>query len=349
MRLTVDQSFFADKLAAAARVVSTKALAPALSGVLLQADEGALTLTAGDGSLYVRQTMQAQVEEPGLALLPAKTLTELIRHLPDGQLVMTVSDDTARIQCGKAGYTIHGMPAVDYPELPAVDDDRLAIDGDQLAEMIRSTIYAVATDELRPVFTGARFDGNTMVATDGARLALARCEGPKMPAVIIPARALREVERLRGTVSIGCTNGVIRFRAGDVTILSRIIDGQFPAYKQVMPQEYPTVLTLATDEILPALERAALFVGEGNQVRLTIADGPVIITASSDRGEVTERVSCVGGGALDIAFNVRLLMDAIRAARAETILFELTGPLSPARIRPKGDESRFGIVLPMRF
>lgn len=365
MKLTALQETLAAALGTVSRAVSGRTTVPVLSGILLSAADDQLTLTATDQEIAIRMSLPVTVHEPGSVVLPAKYFGEIVRRLPGGEIDIDVRGNVATLAWQRSQFTINGFSAEEFPVLPQQEDGlRLEIDQTQLRNLIRQTLYCTARDEIRPTFTGVLFKTGEglleLVATDGARLAYSRAplaNTPEQPfQTIVPGRTLGEVMRLLSgdakPVTVAFSGNQISFAVHGCHITSRLIEGQFPNYQMAVPREYKTTLKVSNREFSEALDRASLIAAENSyMITLATEESRIILTANTpDVGNVHEEVPVEkDGDRIQVGFNSRFLIDALRSIEFDEVLFELTGPLSPARIRPLTTDSTFAIVLPMRI
>ncbi|MGE5560530.1 MAG: DNA polymerase III subunit beta [Chloroflexota bacterium] len=365
MKISALQETLASAISTVSRAVSSRTTIPVLSGILLSAAGGELQLTATDQEIGISLAVPITVHEPGAVVLPAKYFGEIIRRLPGGEVDIDVKGSVATISWQRSQFTINGFPADEFPLLPEDNSGMtLEIDQTQMRNLIRQTIYCTARDEIRPTFTGVLFKATPttleLVATDGARLAYSRAaatapEGQAFQ-TIVPGRTLGELTRIltgdAKPIKVGFSGNQIHFTANGCHITSRLIEGQFPNYEMAIPKDYKTVLKVSNREFSEALDRASLIAAENSyMITLAVEEDRLILTCNTpDVGNVHEEVLVEkDGDRLQIGFNARLLIDALRSIEYDEVLLELTGPLSPARIRPQAIDSTFAIVLPMRI
>lgn len=370
MKFKVAQEDIANGLQLVQKAAATRPTIPILSGILVETTAEGLTLTATDQEIGVRVTLPAMVAADGAFVFPSR-IGEIVRKIPFGEIAFEVEEanNTATISWERSRFVIHGFPAGEFPPLrqPPLTPGFTLVKSD-LRRLIRQTGFAVAHDDSRPVFTGvllAVTEGQLrMVATDGFRLAVAEGafsspDGELTGDVIIPGRALGEVSRILGEetdggvrVSLGDNHAF--FEAARERVVCRLIEGQFPPYKQVVPQQFVTKLTCATQGFLYACERASLIAHEvGQALKLQIGGTTMVISASKpELGNVREEVPIESqGDSLEIAFNPRYLIDGLRNINGEKMSYEFTGPLSPSCMRPENPEEGIFtyVVLPMRL
>lgn len=365
MKITALQESLASAINTVSRAVSTRTTIPVLSGILLTAKDGQLNLTATDQEIGIELAIPITVHEPGSVVLPAKYFGEIVRRLPGGEIDIDVKANVATIAWQRSQFTINGFAADEFPLLPEDNSGMtLEIDQTQMRNLIRQTIYCTARDEIRPTFTGVLFKATpealVLVATDGARLAYSRAatagEQGQAFQTIVPGRTLGELTRILSgdakPLKVGFSGNQIHFTANGCHISSRLIEGQFPNYEMAIPKDYKCVLKVSNREFTEALDRASLIAAENSyMITLATEEDRVILTCSTpDVGNVHEEVLVEkDGDRLQVGFNARLLIEALRSIEYDEVLLELTGPLSPARIRPQATETTFAIVLPMRL
>ncbi|GAB6179178.1 DNA polymerase III subunit beta [Desulfotomaculum defluvii] len=347
----------------AQRAVSTKNPMPILSGILLVAKDNRLELQATDLEMGIQCFVPCTTQEEGSIVLPAKYLSEIVRRLPDSPIQIERNQDTnVIIRYGQSEITINGFDAEEYPIFPKLQSNNsLTISEEKLKEYLRQILFATSPDENRPVFTGVLMEileGNLrLVATDTHRLAMRQIESPSVKDdinIIIPGKTLNELTRVIGaadrqvTISIG--ENQITFGMEDTTLISRLIEGQFPNYRQVIPQGYKTRVRVKTKDLIEAAERASLLARVGTQIiRLNIEEEKLVITANTEVGRIHEEVPVyLQGDTIQIAFNAVYLTDALRAISCDNIYFDMSGPLSPGILRPVESDDYISLVLPVR-
>lgn len=274
MNIVCDKSLLSAAIDGVSRAVTLRSSIPALEGILLKADGFQLTLTGYDLEMAITTTIEANVREPGEIVLSAKLLGDMVRRLPVGEVTITTGDGgNATIKGGVAEFDILAMSAADYPDLPNPGADRtLCLKAGTLRDMIEKTLYAVSQDDKKPAHTGELFaieeDKLTVVALDGYRLAIVErpITAQKHIRIIIPAKTLTEVNKLLGEddqdVYISANRRFVVFEAGSYVILSRLIEGEFLNYSNVIPSGYKTRVILETRDFIDTIERASLIITE---------------------------------------------------------------------------------------
>jgi DNA polymerase-3 subunit beta len=354
-------------------IVEKRNTMPILANVLLEARkhgrEGLLELAATDLEVAIRGAQPAQVEKAGRMTASAKKLYEIVRELPDEPVRIEASADSyLQIRCARAEFTLAGAAAEEYPTLPSLTLERLAtVQAPVLAQMIERTMYASSADETRYNLNGVFIEqladtGKVrMVATDGHRLAYVdRALGGEIeglsPGVIVPRKALAELRRLleeedADELELGFQGNSGLVRKKGVTLSMRLIEGEFPSYRQVIPREAKLQLVLPVEPFGQALRRVAVLSTEQTHaVKLELAPGLLKLSSSSpDLGQAQEELDVdYAGEAVQIAFNVRYLLEALAVSGGKEVRLSLQDPLSPARIVPTDDADTLAVVMPMR-
>lgn len=343
-------------------VVSTRTTLPILSNVLVQAGNKGLELTTTDLDVAVRCTVEAEVSKAGGTTLPARKLFSILKEVPAADIEVEVDDrNAASIRCGSSFYKIMGLPEEEFPRFPQADGKSLKLEQGILRDMLRKTAYAVSADETRYVLNGVylMFKGDklTVVATDGRRLALVEreVEVPKgaEAEMIIPTKAVGELSRLlsdTGDAKLSVGDNQIIFNLGSTTLASKLIEGTYPNFRQVIPAEAKERIQLEREAVLGALHRASILASEKAQsVKLNFGKNTLTITATTpDVGEAKETLPInYKGKEITIAFNPQYMMDPLRNLDADDIFIELTDELSPGVI--KANEPFLYVLMPMRL
>jgi DNA polymerase III subunit beta len=351
--------------------VATKNTMPILANVLLEAREKKLEFVATDLDMGIRCSVSAEIVEKGSITINAKKLSDIVRELPEASVDLEIDENHKMILvCQKSNFKIHGLPKDDFPILPEVKRDKLfKIKSAVLQEMIRKTLFAVSTDETRYVLNGVLFqvEGEKlkMVATDGHRLSFIQKKienkSNNQCNVIIPTKALNELSKVitdvakgkeeDGVVEIASTENQIKFIIEGVEIVSRLIEGQFPNYEQVIPKDSDKKIEASTANLAAATRRVSILTSEkSNSIHYQAKDSKLIITAKTpDMGEAREEMDLnYKGEEILIAYNAKYMLDVLKNVGTETISLELSQPLSPGVIRPKGDPDYLCVIMPMR-
>jgi DNA polymerase III subunit beta len=363
LKLTCRRAELVAKLAIVARAVSSRTAVQILAGVLLRAEDGELHLAATDMELSLRSSLAAEVAQEGAAVVPGRLLVDLARLLPadEVQIEHRPEDGAVLITCGSASYRLHTYAAEDFPRLPDVESaPTFSVDSDVLLGTVAQVARAASRDESRPVLTGilARFERDQLVmaATDSYRLAVKHTSlagGEQELEAIVPARALTELGRVAadaGEVEIGVHENQLVFRVRDVVLTTRRIDGQFPDYKQLLPEAFEHVVTLPRTELLDVVRRASVMAQRNTPLRLRFAEGELRISAQTqDVGEASESLP-VGweGDAVEIGFNPDFLRAGLESVDSDEIQLKLISPLRPGLIQGEGDDFSY-LIMPIRL
>ncbi|MFV0353335.1 MAG: DNA polymerase III subunit beta [Oscillospiraceae bacterium] len=365
MKFTCDKKMLAEATAGVSRAISPSSTVPILQGVLLNASGYNLELTGYDLEMAITTKLTVNVTEPGQVVLPAKLFGDMLRNM-SGEEVELVCDDSTlatHIRSGITEYDIIGMSAADFPELPNPGaDPAFDIDAAELASMIGSTLYAVSTDDKKPAHTGELFSIEekelTIVALDGYRLAITKHPilSDREISIIVPAKAASEVARLTAdsgeVVQVQANRRYVVFNGGGYTVMSRLLEGEFISYKTVLPQSCKTRVIVDVNTFEKAIDRCSVIITERlkNPLRVVFADNMIHIRCETQLGRVSDQLEAsIEGERVEIGFNYRYLLDALRNTGCDQVVIELNGPLSPVKIMPtEGDEFIF-LVLPVRF
>jgi DNA polymerase-3 subunit beta len=366
LKLSTNREELVSKLSIVSRAVSTRAVTQALSGILLTASENGVELAATDGEMGLRTALDAQVEEPGAVLLPGRLLADLARSLGDAtvQIESRDSQRDVEIRSGGSSFHVRVLPADDFPSLPAEDGEPLKIPAQALADTVDLVARAASRDDMRPVLTGvfvtAAGEEMTMVATDSYRLAVKRTElqqgiGGELEANI-PARALRELGRIVGTgeveeVGVRLLPNQAVFTAGAVVLNTRLIDGQFPNFRQLLPESYDHDVRLPRGEFLEVARRVSQLAQRNAPLRLSFSPGELKVSASTpDVGDAEESMpASFEGEPLEIGFNPEFLRDGIETIEGDEVMLRLISPLRPGLLQPVDNEDFRYLVMPIRL
>lgn len=369
MKLTTTRKDLLEGVQMVAHAVSGRSSLPILQHIHLNAVSDGLKLTATDLEIGIECFVPAAVEIPGEATVPARLTQEVLSSLPDADVKM--SDDathSVQITCERSEYKLLGLSPTEYPPLPEVSDPTsFTVPAETLKEMIKQTIFAVSTEETRAILTGVlvEYDGVTlrMVATDTHRLTV-RSHPVGVNALdapitaVIPARSMNELARIvgdyEGEVDVQIGGNQASFRPIDdprqTFLITRLIDGQFPAYQRVIPTTHTKRLTMATDEFLRAVRRASLVARDVSNRLIFSTNGEYLIieAESGQSGKAHEEVEVVReGDDITLAFNARYLIDVLSVIDSEGVHLELTEPLRPAVIRPAEQDNYLCVLMPM--
>jgi len=374
MKLVIQRAELHRGLSRIQAIVEKRNTMPILANVLLTAgggkDEGRLELAATDLEVGIRSAHPTAVEQEGGIAVSARKLHDIVRELPDEPIELEASSHSyLEIRCGRSRFSLAGSDADEYPSLPEFSPSCLVrIQALVLSQMIEQTMYAASLDETRYNLNGVHFEvleetGRIrMVATDGHRLALVdRAVGSELAGlasgVIIPRKGLAELKRIvdedeADEVELGFEGNSGMIRKDGVTLVMRLIEGEFPNYDQVIPRNLDQQLTLPTESLIRALRRVALLAAErSHAVKLELGQGMLRISSSNpDLGEASEELDVdYAGTSMSMGFNARYLLDALGVLGAKEVELGLRDGNSPARLRPADDDQSLAIVMPMRL
>ena len=366
MKFTCEKTLLVQAISVASRTVATKSAIPALEGIYVRA--GVKVLLSGYNlETGITVSVDAEISETGAAIFPARLFFEIIRRLPDDTVCITVDDNfKVSIRGGISSFTITATSAEDYPELPDVESEKgISLPQLELKDMISGTIFAVSDNMARPIHTGILFEVSdesiTAVAVDGYRLALRRWI-PDAPIgrtlkFVAPSAALKEVEKILSdtdepaTFYLGTKH--ILFTIGEATLVCRILEGDFLEWRKVLPQENPIKMAANVAEITDSIERVGLIISEKlkSPVRCKFGNQTVDFRTVSTIGEAHDMCTIAGdGGELEIGFNCRYLLEALRAVPDAECTLELINGLSPIVLNPTDGSKRYSyMVLPVRL
>ncbi len=366
MQLTAERDPLLDGLQSAARALSTRTTIPSLGGIMLVAEGGALIARATDGELAVSVAIDARVEGEGQLLLPGRLLADVARALPQGPVTLAEreAERDVELTAGTARFHLRLLDPEDFPRLPELEDGAITMPAPALAETVERVARAASRDEVRPILTGimVSVEGSTltMVATDSYRLSVKRTElaGPvEAPfEANVPARAMRELARVVGQgsveeVRISMPGNQVVFGAGGVTLSSRLIDGQFPNYRQLLPDAFDHDVRLPREELLGVARRIRYLAQRNAPLKLAFAEGELTVAAETPEiGDATESMPCgFSGEPMEIAFNPQFFIEGVESIESEELVLRLTSPLRPGLLQPAGSEDFSYLVMPIRL
>ena len=366
MRFTCEKSMLVQGLNIAGRTVAQKSSLSVIEGILCRAGLG-ISLTGYNMETAITYDIEAEVSDPGECILPAKLFGDIVRRLPEGPVTVVVDEGyKVSIRAGYASFTISAESAEDYPDLPDVNSGRpVMIPQNQLKDLISGTIFAVSENQGRPIHTGVKFevtnDSVTAIAVDGFRLAR-RTYHPAEPtgrelSFVVPAPGLKEVEKIltdtdeEAAFTLGTKH--ILFQLGNATLVCRLLEGEFLDWRRVVPTNCPVKLVAHVGDLQSSVERVGLIVSEKykSPVRCVFSDNVLLMRTNTTIGAAEDRCAIAGDGKeLEIGFNVRYLIDALRATPSDEVTLELTNGLSPIVLTPADDKHDFAyMVLPVRI
>ena len=364
MKVICDKQSLSTAITHVSLAVSSKSSLPALEGILLCAKEDRLYLTGYDLELGIATSIEAQVREEGDVVLSAKLLADIVRRMPDDMISISCNPKMmTELKSGAAQYSILGQPGVEFPELPVLSDTAsLTLPQNTLASMIGQTHFAIAVSDSKPVHTGSLFelDGETLtiVSVDGYRLAMRRekLKTDDRFSFIVPGKTLADLLRLLqdndDPVTLQVSKKHILFGVGHYTVISRLLEGEFLNYKAAIPASASTVVTVQTRELMDSIDRTSLLIQDRlkSPLRVNFGRELIQISCTTAMGSAYDEASCTAQGPeVEMGFNNRFLLDALRAAGCDMIRLEINGPLSPMKVLPPQGEEFLFLVLPVRL
>jgi DNA polymerase-3 subunit beta len=363
MRIICSRDNILEGILTVQKAVSLKTTLPILQGILFDCRGESFKLMATDLELGIEYQVESEIMENGWVVLDARLLGEIIRKLPSAEVEISVNEGyITEIKCANSCFHLQGKNGEDFPELPQVDGERsFLLPQDLLKSMIRQTTFACAVDEIRPILTGALLECSrgeiSMVALDGFRLAVrtVKLDMEEDISAVIPAKTLNEIQKIlrddRGSVRIDLAGNQVLFSMEKTRVISRLLEGDFINYRQIIPEEYGTGITLKNAELLDSCERASLLAREGknNLIKFSVQEDCLRITSNAEIGEVLEEITVeTEGKDIEIAFNSKYLTDVLKIIESEYIKLELTTGVSPCIIKPKEGEHYIYLLLPVR-
>jgi DNA polymerase-3 subunit beta len=375
MKFSCLQENLAKGLAIVGRAVATRSTLPVLSNILMATDEGRLKLSATNLEVGISCWIGAKVEEDGATTVPARLLSDFVNSLPperiDAQLVARTQ--TVNLKCSNHEANIKGIDAQEFPIILALGQDAaIELEPATLREMIGQVSFAAAQDESRPVLTGVLAEiadsSLTMAAADGFRLSVRKIElsrtAPSPVSVIIPARALQELARVSSEetdpirMTVAPNRSQVFFRMANIDLVSQLVEGAFPDYKQIIPKSHTTHTVVDVGQLLQAVKIASFFARDAaNVIRMRIMPGDqgmggklTVMATSTELGDNVNEVSAaVEGEAIEIAFNARYLTEVLSVINTPQVSLETSSPSSPGVLRPVGDASFVHVIMPMHI
>jgi DNA polymerase-3 subunit beta len=363
VKFRCERDVLAEALGTASRVATSATGARAHPGIKAELSAGALTLTGGDVDLTVQVTKPVQGIEDGAAVLPAKLTTEIVRALPAGAITVECGTDEGHISADRAHFTVRLQPVEHFPRLSPPPADRVTLGADELATALRQVVRAASSDNMRPILTGvlmaAEGDGLRLVATDSYRLAVRDLPGTSVlregQTVLVPSRSFGELQRLLsggGEVTVGLAEREVTFETGDSRLITRLLEGDFPNYRQLIPSSHPNRLTIGREPFLDAIRRVRLLAKEAQAatIRLQLkADGLELTATTQDIGQAHEDLDAkYEGSEMTIAFNPDFLLEGIEAVDGDEVSLETVDALKPAVVRSVESQDYLYLLMPVR-
>ncbi len=374
MKLTISQAALLPVLQATTNIVSARTTLPILGDLLLEAADGKLSVSATDLDTGIRLKVDAAIEKEGTATIPARKFLSIIKELPAGDILISVNDKrVTSISTGSSQFKINGHAEDDFPPLQVVKDGHgIELEQATLAEMLRLTAYSISTDESRYVLNGILFKMEAgklvLVSTDGRRLAMTEKDVAGNTAVfemIVPTKVIQEMSRnlaKEGVVKIHADGSSVIFELPNGIITSKLIEGNYPNFRQVIPKEVKHTATVVREDLLTAVRRVAVLASEkSNSIKFIFSKNLLTIKANTPEVGEAEQTMEIGytGSDIEVSFNPAFISDPLRAMTQENVILQLTDSLSPIMVRPvvpeaaEGEEpaiasKAMGLLMPMR-
>lgn len=364
MRIRLEKDVLVAGLNTASRAIITRGpTSPALSGVHIEFDGQRVVFTGTNLDMTIQTSVECSQGEPGICVLPAKLLTDITKALEPGRVDLEVQSDQATLTSGRSRFELRTIVPEEFPKINVRPDGaRATISSAEFARALKQVVPAASTDELRQVLTGVLVEsdeaGLKVVATDSYRLALREVPGLTLPdqisKVVVPSRALAELQRLIGEaehLQVTLADKEVAFAIENTTLLTRLIEGDFPSYRQLLPASCPNVLVVSKESLVAALRRVRIFAQEGGPVRLHLSsEGLGISAISPEVGEAREELEAsYTGEEMTTAFNPEFLTAGTEACSSDEIMLELVEPLKPALLSSPGEKDFKYLLMPVRI
>jgi DNA polymerase-3 subunit beta len=362
VKFRCEREILADALTTAGRAATSRTgTLPVLSGVRLDVADGELTVTGTDLELTIRLSVPVHSDQDGSVVVPARLVSEIVRALPAGAVEVSLGDEEMSISAGRSQFSVRPLSLSDYPAQAVADAEPVTLQSSEVAEALRQVVRAASTDDARAVLTGvllaAEDDGLKMVATDSYRLAVRDLPQSSMLAsgqrVLVPGRALAELQRILSTdaeltVRLGAREAV--FEVGETRLTTRLIEGEYPNYRNLLPSAYPNLLTVGREALLEALRRVKILAQDSTPVRMTLGGDTLQLTAiTQDVGNAAEEIDAGYDGAeMTVAFNPDYLASGIDAVEGDEVTLATIDPMKPAVLRGVGHDDYLYLLMPVR-
>ena len=370
MKLACNQGDLSSKLSLLSRVVPTNPTHPVLANVLLTAEPERLGLSVFDLSLGMQVWLAANVDVPGSLTVPARFVSDIVSRLPNRDLEIQIEESTVTLTCETGHYQMQGLAAAEFPALPTLEEvTPLQIPLQMLLDGLQATLFAASTDESKQILTGLHLnlseDGLEFAATDGHRLAIAvfpEAATQEAVSITIPAKALRELERMLGRIAadvalrVDTTQAVFEFDAeqGAERLSCRLLEGQYPAYRQLLPQSFERQVTIERQRLLNSVERIGVLAARKNNIiRLKLDSEQQQLGLSAEApefGSGEESLPAqISGDPLDIAFNVKYLSDGLKSMASRDVQLQLNAETMPVVISPLSGQKTIYLIMPIQI
>ncbi len=362
MKFRSERDALQDALAIASRAAATRGGAlPVLSGVRMEGAGSSLQVTGSDLDLTIQVETEVNVDDEGVCVVPARLITDIVRALEPGAVVFEVDEGEARISSGRSQFAVRVLPAEEFVRVALPAGEAVTLAAADFAEALRQVVPAASHDDARPILTGvlmaAEAGGLRMVATDSYRLALRDLPGTSVlregQSVLVPSRALGELTRLLAgaeNVTLRLADDAASFEVGNVRMRTRLLEGEFPNYRQLIPSAYPNRAIIGREPLLDAVRRVKLLAREATPVRIALkADGLELTAITQDVGTAHEDLDAkYEGNEMVVAFNPEFLIDGVEAIPGDEVQLETLDALKPATVRPTGGSEYLYLLMPVR-
>jgi len=362
VKFRCEREILADALTTAGRAATNRSgTLPVLSGVRLDVADGRLTVTGTDLELTIRLSVPVHVDKEGSAVVPARLVGDIVKALPPGAVDVTVTDDEMSISAGRSQFSVRPLSLSDYPAQTETDSSPVTLSSQQVGDALRQVVRAAATDDARAVLTGVLMssedEGLKLVATDSYRLAVRDLPQSSMLAigqkVLVPGRALAELQRVitadaELSVRLGAREAV--FEVGGTRLSTRLIEGEYPNYRNLLPSSYPNRLTVGREALLEALRRVKILAQDSTPVRLALGGDTLRLTAiTQDVGNAHEEIDATYDGTeMTVAFNPDYLTAGVEAVEGDEVTLSTLDPMKPAVLRGVGHDEYLYLLMPVR-
>ncbi|MEG1257099.1 DNA polymerase III subunit beta [Clostridium sp.] len=363
MKFLIEKNILQEAISDVQKAITGKSTLPILQGIYMSAKNGVVTLIGSDIEVSIETQVAANIITEGDVVLDSKIFGEIIRKLPNDIVeISEINNTEVELKCQKSNVQLVYLNPSEYPTLPSIEEDVvLTVSQKKLKNMIKSTIFAIAQDDTRPILTGVLLEIKenklNMIALDGFRVALKSetmsCKSNKES--VIPGKTLNEVSKiLKDTddnVQITFTKNHILFNFGNTKVISRLLEGDFIKYESIIPKEHNLKVTVNRHEILGCIERASLMAKDGNTnlVKFDICDDTLVVTSNSQLGKAREEMQIIlQGQGMKIAFNSKYLIDVFKIMEEDNVIMEFTSSVSPCVIKNQESDSSVYLLLPVR-
>ncbi len=361
MKFRCERDVLLEALSTTGRAVGGRAGNVALSGLHLELSGDSLRVTGSDLDLTISQTLTVAGDTDGVVLIPSKLIADIVRALGPGAVDVVVEGDEVQITAGRSEFSMRTIPADDFPRLGQPEGDEVTLNAADLSAALKQVVKAASGDDSRPILTGvllaAEGEGLRLVSTDSYRLAVRDLPGTSVlsgdQSVLVPSRALAELNRVFGdneSVALRLGERDASFEVGGTQVVTRLIEGEFPNYRGLIPDTYPNELTVNRGELMDAVRRVRLMAQEATPIRLNMkSDSLELVAVTQDVGQAQEVIDAsYNGEELTVAFNPDYLIDGIEVTPGEEITLQTVDPLKPAVMRGADSADFLYLLMPVR-